>query len=121
VPLIGYKNFSCRACLNFALQKQVLQKMQITTLKDILAQSVKWSSRHAYQPVRNYAKKMMKYSGAKRECAVCKYSNHVEVCHKIGIANFPLTATLAEINVFTNLVFLCPNHHYELDNGLLKL
>jgi predicted restriction endonuclease len=28
---------------------------------------------------------------------------------------------LSEVNDLSNLVYLCPNHHWELDNGIIKL
>jgi predicted HNH restriction endonuclease len=45
----------------------------------------------------------------------------VDVCHIRALADFPLSALLGEINDEANLVYLCPNHHRELDAGLLKL
>lgn len=54
-----------------------------------------------------------------KECLICGYSLHVEVCHIVGIAEFPRTATVAEVNKLSNLAGLCRNHHWELDNGYL--
>lgn len=76
------------------------------------------------------ATKKTRYSGHIRSlipkglfdsCAVCGYKNHVEVAHIKGIATFPDTATVAEVNATTNLIGLCPNHHWEYDNGKLRL
>ena len=54
-----------------------------------------------------------------QKCAVCGYNNHVEICHIKAIKDFPSTAMVDEINSLTNLVGLCPNHHWEFDNNLL--
>ena len=54
-------------------------------------------------------------------CIACGYSKHVEVCHIRAVADFSGTALLEEINQDTNLVGLCPNHHWEFDHGLLEL
>lgn len=54
-------------------------------------------------------------------CAVCGYDTHVQVCHIKPVKDFPNNATVAEINIMSNLVLLCPNHHWELDNGKLIL
>lgn len=56
-------------------------------------------------------------------CSVesCGYSLHVELCHKRPITDFPESATLGEVNSPSNVVPLCPNHHWEFDNGHLIL
>lgn len=54
-------------------------------------------------------------------CASCGYEKHVELCHKKPISEFDRTATVAEINSKDNVVQLCPNCHWEFDNGLLDL
>ena len=54
-------------------------------------------------------------------CIFCGYATHVEVAHRRAVADFPDTATLTEINASTNLIALCPNHHWELDTGMITL
>lgn len=44
----------------------------------------------------------------------------VEICHINGVAGFPDTATIDEINSPSNLIALCPNCHWEFDNGLIS-
>lgn len=56
-----------------------------------------------------------------KQCAICGYRHHVEVCHKRAVKDFPETATIAEINSSDNLILLCPNHHWEFDRGRLSL
>ena len=58
---------------------------------------------------------------APKVCAVCGYDAHVEVAHKIPIADFEDNVRLNTINHIDNLVLLCPNHHWEFDHGNLKL
>lgn len=72
-------------------------------------------ARHRHQTVRNHAHRIAKLAGLLPQCVECGYTKHVELCHKKPIHAFPLTATLSEINAIDNLVFLCPNHHWELD------
>lgn len=43
----------------------------------------------------------------------------MELCHIISQFEFPLNASIEEINNPDNLITLCPNHHKELDLGLL--
>lgn len=54
-------------------------------------------------------------------CQVCRYSLHIEFCHKRAIASFPDTATLGEVNSPDNVLILCRNHHWEFDNKYLSL
>lgn len=73
----------------------------------------------AYALVRTRARAAVK--DRVRSCANCGYDKHVEVCHIRAIRDFPLTSLLSEINEDSNLVLLCPNCHWEFDNGLLAL
>ena len=52
-------------------------------------------------------------------CQVCGYSKHIEFAHIKAISSFPEDSTLGEVNDPTNILILCPNHHWELDNGKL--
>jgi DNA-directed RNA polymerase subunit M/transcription elongation factor TFIIS len=56
-----------------------------------------------------------------KSCKICGYNKHIELCHIKPISSFPETATIGEINSLSNNVPLCPNHHWELDNGLIIL
>lgn len=56
-----------------------------------------------------------------RKCTICGYAAHVESAHKIPVASFPPSALVSEINHIDNVVWLCPNHHWEFDHGLLTL
>lgn len=49
----------------------------------------------------------------------CGYSKHVEVAHRKDVASFPDTALISEINDISNLVGLCPTHHWEFDHQKL--
>jgi predicted restriction endonuclease len=61
------------------------------------------------------ARKVYKDSGLPTSC------DHIEVCHKQAINRFSADTPIATINDLHNLVALCPNHHWEFDNGLLSL
>jgi hypothetical protein len=54
-------------------------------------------------------------------CKICGYSHHTEVSHIRAVKDFPPEAYLYDINHIKNLVGLCPNHHWEFDNGLLNI
>jgi len=54
-------------------------------------------------------------------CQKCGYSLHTELCHIKPISKFDGNTTLGEINDPSNILVLCPNHHWEFDNGKLEL
>jgi len=72
------------------------------------------------QEVRLHARKEL-FKASDRKCKVCGYSIRVDCCHIKPIKEFPSNALLSEINAQSNLVALCPNHHVELDLGILIL
>jgi len=57
----------------------------------------------------------------KHVCANCGYDKHVEVCHIKPINEHSPDTKIAEINDLSNLIGLCPNCHWELDNGHLRI
>ena len=57
----------------------------------------------------------------KLSCAVCGYSKHVEICHKKAVSAFSDSALLKEVNSRDNVIQLCPNCHWEFDNGLIQV
>ena len=66
---------------------------------------------------RNYMKRI---ANSNFKCWVCGYSTIVEVCHVKAVASFPPETLVGAVNALDNLLLLCPNHHKELDRGLIK-
>jgi hypothetical protein len=54
-----------------------------------------------------------------RVCQACGYAKHVEYCHKQPISSFPDSVTVQVVSGPENILVLCPNCHWEYDNGLL--
>ena len=83
------------------------------------------SERKSYQSyrsgVRKYAEKIYKESNKEMKCIVCGYDKHVEIAHIKAVSDFDEDSTISSINTLENLVALCPNHHWEFDNNLIKL
>jgi hypothetical protein len=78
-------------------------------------------ARHRYQLVRYHAHRVAEFIAKfVKKCAICEYDRHVELAHKKPISSFCKETKLNEINSLDNLVYLCPNHHWELDSGILK-
>lgn len=75
----------------------------------------------ARMPIAKNARKSYDRSGKDKKCYLCGYDKHVEICHIKAVADFDENTLIKEINSPDNLVALCRNHHWELDNGLIKL
>lgn len=54
-------------------------------------------------------------------CENCKYDKHVELCHIVSISSFPKETKVKIVNARENILFLCPNCHWEYDHNLLKI
>ena len=70
--------------------------------------------------VRSRARAIMKKS-RKYECTNCGYDRHCEVAHIKSVSEFTEDTMLSVVNDLSNLIYLCPNCHWEFDNGLLEL
>ena len=79
------------------------------------------ASKNRYQSVRNHAHQIIKYLKIKpTKCKMCDYTNHLDLCHIKDIASFSDDTKLSVINAVENLVFLCPNHHWDLGHGKIN-
>jgi predicted HNH restriction endonuclease len=94
-------------------------KLSNRTLKDVIGNRL--GTPNAYVHVRQGARTAMKRSGITKKCYICSYDKHVEVCHRRPIHEFSLFILVKEINSLSNLVYLCPNCHWEFDHGMLDL
>ena len=52
------------------------------------------------------------------KCNICGYDKHVEIAHIKSVSEFSGDTKINDIN---NLISLCPNHHWEFDNGVLDI
>lgn len=75
-----------------------------------------WKNAH----IRHWARKwnLDRIAGG---CQKCGYSLHVELCHIKPLSSFSENDTLWDANNPANILVLCPNHHWEFDNGLLAI
>lgn len=100
---------------NIQVQSPILQK----TKGELLFSRKNYQSYRS--AVRKLAEKAYKESGKPLSCSICGYDKHIEVAHIKAVSDFDDSSTIAEINSIDNLIALCPNHHWEYDNGILKL
>lgn len=61
---------------------------------------------------------MSKYNKEELKILIFK---HVEIAHIKPVSEFDGDSTIADINSLKNLIYLCPNHHWEFDNNIIKL
>jgi sulfur relay (sulfurtransferase) DsrC/TusE family protein len=102
----GWNNALKAAGLSLNVPKSHLKKAQVN------ANTIRDNARVMYAKY---------HGGPPQGCQVCGYDKFIMICHIRPVADFEDDATLEEINAPNNLVALCPNHHGELDRGLLQL
>lgn len=103
--------------LNIKLRKDnsVLNK----TKGELFGTRKNWQS--ARSDIQKNARIIFNESNKECKCAICGYSNHIEIAHIKAVSEFEDSSLISEINDINNLIALCPNHHWEYDNGLLKI
>ncbi len=69
--------------------------------------------------IRQHARKVYLQSDLPKQCIICGYSKHFDICHINSIGEFQKETLIKEINSISNLIALCRNHHWELDHSLL--
>lgn len=108
------EEYFCLACVPKALRAI---KPQTITKGELFKKRNGWQS--ARTAIRMHAYRVFSRSGMPETCRMCRYSKHVEICHIMAVSAFPESATVDEINHKSNLCPLCPNCHWEFDNGLI--
>lgn len=107
----------CRVCHD----KERMTKYGMKTKKESVAESTSYAAKHKYEKIRQYGKRIANHFGwSTNVCEKCGYDKHAELCHVKPIADFPDSALVSEINSRENILFLCPNCHWELDNLVIN-
>lgn len=107
---INRRNIYCPDC--FKIRNKVNSDITLGELQD----------RRRYQKnsqVRDLARKKETVKKAGLKCLNCGYDKHTEVCHIKPIYSYPKNTLVSEVNSDSNLSILCPNCHWEFDNGKL--
>ena len=88
------------------------------TKKEILEKS---SSYQSYRSaIRKDAEKTFSEKDGNNKCCICGYDKHIEIAHVRPVSDFSEDSLVCEINHINNIIPLCPNHHWEFDNGVLS-
>lgn len=74
---------------------------------------------HKHRRIRDHSRRIYMESTKPKACTICGYAIHFEVCHIVPVCKFSVTTTISVVNNIDNLIALCPNHHWEMDNGLI--
>ena len=82
---------------------------------------IRTASKVRFSSVRTWAQRYLKLLGVPKKCLLCGYDKIVEVCHLKPLSSFSEDTLMGVVNHKDNLKYLCPNHHAELDRGLLAL
>lgn len=112
----NYRSLLCENCYNnkFDIENRTLSYYYTQeSLKNLHK-----SSKAVH--VRGLAQSKFKHLKA-LPCYSCGYDKHVELCHIKPISSFDVNSLIKDVNCEENIVQLCPNCHWEFDNGLLIL
>ena len=71
--------------------------------------------------IRKHAKMVFDRGSKEKKCFICGYDKHVDIAHIKNVSDFEGSTLMSVINNIDNLVGLCPNHHWEYDNGKIDL
>lgn len=105
----------CPDCWKSKEKRRKTQRASVT-----LGEAKSAASYQAHARVRDLARRKFKRLGMRKSCWVCGYLKKVDICHLVPIADHPESALVDEINRASNLVALCPNHHWELDHDQMS-
>jgi hypothetical protein len=120
----NYKNRSNKICLQCKEQNGNYQNILTNTIKN---QTIKeYCVSNNVHPSWRFARiRGLNRSWNKQltnnPCQVCGYKTHVELAHIKPLHSFKEHSLLSEVNNPNNILVLCPNHHWEFDNGGLLL
>lgn len=113
VKQFANRRFCSRKCVRLNTDK-----ISSMSKGELFSSRKNWQS--ARSSIRKNAERVLTRTGIEHKCSVCGYSNYVEVCHIKSVSEFPDSAKICDINDKKNLVYLCPNHHWEFDHSLLE-
>lgn len=96
----------------------ITKKYLKTTKQELFSTRKNWQS--ARSGIQRRSRENYKRSEKPKYCKICGYNKHFEVAHIKSVSEFDDTDTVADMTDVENLVALCPNHHWEFDNGILE-
>jgi predicted restriction endonuclease len=110
----------CKTCSDPIASKYTYCKMCFRIKQKKEATQNKKRSESRGNRIREDARRKYLASGLSKDCIVCGYFKHFDVCHIKDICSFTGDILISEINDISNLIALCKNHHWEMDRDLLE-
>lgn len=104
---IPVNQLRCSECFKTTLQPKILKKNGKVGAN---------GGRNPY--IRESARKTFR-KDRPQICSICEYNYHIDVCHIKDINTYPDGTPYSIINDPSNLIGLCPNHHWEFDHNVL--
>lgn len=96
-------------------EKSLPKHLTLKSLRDFYRHKDNKHRQNEYVYVREQSRRIALANGMNK-CEVCGYDKFVEIAHKRAVASYPDEALISEINDISNLMALCPNHHWEYDH-----
>lgn len=121
-PRESYKTTLCSDC-KIGNRKTTLKdhfSINNATIEEVIKSARNGLASNRYGAIR-HAGRQLALRNFPHKCFNCGYDKHVESCHKKPIKDFPKETLINIVNSLDNLVLLCPNCHWEFDNGLLEI
>jgi hypothetical protein len=106
----------CKASIFTSEQAKQMTLSYYMTRDSVKNKHPSWKYNHVRNFNRSWNKDLVN-----KPCQVCKYNTHTELAHIKPISSFSDDTKLCVINDPSNILVLCPNHHWEFDSGILKL
>ena len=104
----------CEPCKHLSYSKAIGSR----TKGELFKSRSNWQS--ARSSIVHHARKTFFLHNTDPCCKACGYSLHIEVAHIKAVSSFTDETLIKEINAPSNLVGLCPTHHWEFDNNFLS-
>lgn len=105
--------------LGMSANIQQCESLLNKTKGDLFKNRKNWQS--ARSTIRKNAQQVFAKFNPHPKCSICGYDKHIEVAHIKAVSEFDDNTPIKVINSIDNLIALCPNHHWEYDNGILEL
>lgn len=106
----------CSSCIQNKKHIRGLESSEST-----IEELVKRTGSNRYDRIRINAHNLYKEEKKKPLCQCCGYNKHIEICHIQSIASFPKETKIKVVNAIENILFLCPNCHWEFDHDILNI
>ena len=116
--LRSFHNHVWAKCKPLNLTFPKIKRVNSSSKKELFDRRPNWWA--AATTIRKAARAKYTNSDKPKKCAICGYDKYYEVCHIKPVSEFDDDTLIEEINNIDNLIALCPNHHWEYDNGLIS-